>query len=227
MTATGRLWTLHQFGTLHRLTGDYRAAATSQQQALETLCEIGEPAAQGFARNELGLVQQLAGDYRAAATSHQWALRQMRDGDEPYGQACVLNSLGELASRTSATSQAHDHHSQALTIARDIGAPLQQARALEGIGQAHLQAPTQIRPPLTSSRHSRSTSASETRRLSASRKPCADTRPSQPHRNPPTTNAQNGPSGATRTATSATWLPAITADTRALGGYLSRCVRSD
>ena len=77
----------NQLGALQRLTGDYRAAAASQQQALAALCDLGEPAGQGFARNELGLVQQETGDYPAAAASHQQALRLLRDAGEPYGQA--------------------------------------------------------------------------------------------------------------------------------------------
>ena len=48
---------------LQRLTGDYRAAAASQQQALGQLRDLGERSAQASALNELGLVQQLTGDY--------------------------------------------------------------------------------------------------------------------------------------------------------------------
>jgi hypothetical protein len=36
------------------------SATTSHQQALETLCDLGEPAAQGFTSNELGLVPRPA-----------------------------------------------------------------------------------------------------------------------------------------------------------------------
>jgi tetratricopeptide (TPR) repeat protein/transcriptional regulator with XRE-family HTH domain len=183
-------WIRNQLGVLQRLAGDYPAAAASHQQALETLCELGEPAAQGFTRNELGLVQQLTGDYPAAAASHQQALRLLRDAGEPYGQACVLNSLGELASRTSATRQAREQHGQALAIARDIGAPLEEARALEGIGQATSKTATRARPPRICGTHWPSTSASEAPPPSASRKPCADTGRTQPHRNPPRLSTQ-------------------------------------
>ena len=172
-------------------TGDYRAAAASHQQALETLCDLGEPAAQGFTRNELGLVQQLTGDYQAAAASHRQALRLLCDAGEPYGQACVLNSLGELASRTSATGQARDHHGQALAIARDIGAPLRKHAPWKESAKATSKTATPARPPPICGTHWPSTSASEAPPPSASRKPCANTGQTQPHLNPPTTRSNS------------------------------------
>jgi tetratricopeptide (TPR) repeat protein len=85
-------------GVLQRLTGDYRAAIASQQQALEALCGLGASAAQGWARDELGPAQQETGDYAGAAASHQQALRLLRDVGEPYGQAQVLNGASRKPS---------------------------------------------------------------------------------------------------------------------------------
>ena len=68
---------------MQRLTGDYPAAAASQQQALELFRDLGDRLGQASALNELGIVQQLTGDYPAAAASHQQALELFRDLGEP------------------------------------------------------------------------------------------------------------------------------------------------
>jgi hypothetical protein len=62
--------------------------------------DLGEPAGQAGALNELGLVQQLTGDYSAASASHQRALRLYRDLSSRDGLADVPNTLGELAHQT-------------------------------------------------------------------------------------------------------------------------------
>ena len=129
---------LNELGVLKRLTGGYRAAAVSHQQALELFRDLGERHAQAYALNELGLVQQLTDNHLAAAVSHHGP-QLFRDLDARRGQADVLTGLGELSSRTAETQQARDYHSQALVIARGLGAPREEARALEGIGHSHLQ----------------------------------------------------------------------------------------
>jgi tetratricopeptide (TPR) repeat protein len=120
-------------------TGDYPAAAASQQQALTLSRDLGDLPGQAWSLNGLGLVQQETGDYPAAAASQQQALALFRDLGSLLGQAEALNCLGELSSRASDTSQAREHHTQALAIARAISVPLAEARALEGLGHSHLQ----------------------------------------------------------------------------------------
>jgi tetratricopeptide (TPR) repeat protein len=95
-------------------TGDYPAAAASQQQALALFGNLGHRLGQAYALNDLGLVQQETGDYPAAAASHQQALALFADLGNLLGQAEALNRLGELSLRTSATGQARDQHTRAL-----------------------------------------------------------------------------------------------------------------
>ena len=138
-TCTTRLTPSTSLGVVQEETGDYPAAAASQQQALALFRDLGHRLGQAHALNDLGLVQQQTGDYPAAAASHQQALALFGDLGNLLGQAEALNRLGELSLRTSATAQARDQHTQALAIARDISAAPEEARALEGIGNSHLQ----------------------------------------------------------------------------------------
>jgi Tetratricopeptide repeat len=55
---------LNELGVLQRLTGDYSAAATSHQHALEQFSDFGDRNGQSHALNNLGLVQQLTGDQK-------------------------------------------------------------------------------------------------------------------------------------------------------------------
>ena len=121
-------------------TGDYPAAAASQQQALKLFRDFGERLGQAYALNDLGVVQRETRNYPAAAASHRLALSLFRCLGNRLGQAEALNNLGELTTRSSATTQlARDYHTKALAIAREISAPMEEARALEGIGRSHLQ----------------------------------------------------------------------------------------
>lgn len=70
---------LIDLGTVQRLTGDYPAATSSQQQALELFRDLGDRYGQILALIGLGTVQRLRSDYPAAATSQQRALELSRD----------------------------------------------------------------------------------------------------------------------------------------------------
>src|SRR5262249_44969006 len=129
----GQAYALNTLGVTQEETGNYAAAAASQQRTLALFRDLGHRLGQAHALNDLGLVQQQTGDYPAAAPSHQQALAL----GTPLGQAEALNRLGALSLRTSATGQARDQHTQVLAIARDISAAPEEARALEGIGNSH------------------------------------------------------------------------------------------
>jgi tetratricopeptide (TPR) repeat protein len=64
---------------MHFRTGDYPAAVTCHQQALELFRDLGHRHGQTDALNELGIIQRLTGDYPAAVTSQQQALELFRD----------------------------------------------------------------------------------------------------------------------------------------------------
>ena len=72
---------------MQQLTGDYPAAAASQQQALALFRDLGDLHGQADALNCLGVVQQETGDYPAAAASQQQALALFRDLGDLLGQA--------------------------------------------------------------------------------------------------------------------------------------------
>ena len=121
---------------MRRLTGDYPAALTGEQQALGLFRRLGDRLGQAWALDELGLVHQLAGDYPAATACLAEALGLVRDLGDRHGLSKALNSLGELSLRTSAAVAAQGQHAEALAIARELGTPAEEARALEGMGRS-------------------------------------------------------------------------------------------
>ena len=135
----GQALAIVNLGDVQRRTGDYPAAAASQQQALDMFRDLGHRQGQAMATGNLGIVQLRTGDYPAAAASLTEALGMFRDIGHRDGQAEVLNYLGEVLSRSADSRQARDHHARALAIAREISAPLEEARALEGLGHCLLR----------------------------------------------------------------------------------------
>jgi tetratricopeptide (TPR) repeat protein len=131
--------TLSNLGDMQKLTGDYPAAADTNQQAQALARDLGDRYWQAWVLNQLGVLHGLVGDYPAAAASHQQALRLMREGGEPSGQACVLNGLGELASHTLATGPGARPPQPGASHRPPDRRPLEEARALEGIGHSQLQ----------------------------------------------------------------------------------------
>ena len=153
-------------------TGDYPAAAASQQQALALFGDLGFLLGQAYALNDLGLVQQETGDYPAAAASHQQAFELFQDLGDELGQAEALNRLGELSLADRGHRPIPERHAHALAIARRLKAPLEEARALEGLGQS---TPARRRPwP------SRPAAAAGTHDLPAHRRPRRTARAGNP-----------------------------------------------
>ena len=72
------------------LTGDYPAAAASQDQARRLFRDLGDRPGQAWALNQLGLVQWLTGNYPAAASSQDQARRLFIDVGDLQGEASAL-----------------------------------------------------------------------------------------------------------------------------------------
>ena len=120
---------------MQQLTGDYPAAAASQQQALALFRDLGNLYGQAYALNCLGVVQQETGDYPAAAASQQQALALFGDLGNLLGQAEALNYLGVVQQETGDYPAAAASHQQALALFRDLGNRLGQAEALNRLGE--------------------------------------------------------------------------------------------
>ena len=88
---------------MQQLTGDYPAAAASQQQALALFRDVGTGSAEATALNHLGLDAAADRDYPAAAASQQQALALFRDIGNLSGQADALNDLGVVQQLTGTT----------------------------------------------------------------------------------------------------------------------------
>jgi tetratricopeptide (TPR) repeat protein len=119
---------------VQRLTGDYRAAVTSQQQALELYRDLGAAYGQSLALNQIGALQRLAGDYPAAVTSQQEALQLSRDLRARDAQGWALSELGLIQQLTGDHSAAATSHEEALAVFRDDGDRWGQAGALNDLG---------------------------------------------------------------------------------------------
>jgi hypothetical protein len=74
-------------------TGDHRAAAASQQQALKLSRNLGDLNCQRGALQELSALQRLTGDYQAAAATLAEAQAVTRDvGDRRPWRRCVTSA---------------------------------------------------------------------------------------------------------------------------------------
>lgn len=90
----GRAIATYNLGELQRLTGDYPAAAASQQQALQLYRDLGHRKGEAAALSELGILHSEMRDYPAAASAYQQALGLFCDFGYRYGEAEVLKGRG-------------------------------------------------------------------------------------------------------------------------------------
>ena len=192
--------TLNPLGLVQHLTGDYRAAAASQQQALALFRELGDLHGQAGALTTRRL-QQETGDYPAAAANHQQALAVFRDLGHQPGQADALNDLGLVQQETGDYPAAAASHQQALTLFADLGDRPGQTEALNRLGelslrtsatgQAHDQhrqalaiAATSARPQEARALEESATATSRGQPWPGRRAPAAGTRDLPAHRRP-------------------------------------------
>jgi predicted ATPase/class 3 adenylate cyclase/DNA-binding CsgD family transcriptional regulator len=82
---------------LASLQGDYQAARTHGEEALQLQRAIGDPAGVFGALESLGTVCWLQGDYQATRRYAEEALRIARDLGDARGYAMVLNILGNVS----------------------------------------------------------------------------------------------------------------------------------
>lgn len=114
---------LADLGRLQRLTGDYPAAAASQQQSLELCHALGFRLGQAEALNGLGELSSRTSASRRARDQHTEALAIARDLGVPLEEARALEGIGRGYLQDGDRGQAAAHLRQALTIYQRIGAP--------------------------------------------------------------------------------------------------------
>ena len=83
----GQANALGNLGIVAREQGDYAAARTYLEQALELDTRLGNPLGQANALGNLGIVAREQGDYAAARTYHEQALELDTRLGNPLGQA--------------------------------------------------------------------------------------------------------------------------------------------
>lgn len=128
---------LNDLGVAHRVFGNYAAATTSLEQALDLYRELDDRAGQASALNNIGILRYLAGDYPAATDSHTRALDLYRAVGDRLGQANALNDLGVVQRMTDEYAAAAGTLNQALDLFHELDDRLGQANALKDIGAVH------------------------------------------------------------------------------------------
>jgi tetratricopeptide (TPR) repeat protein len=130
----GQANALTDLGMVHRLTGDFPAAAQALEQALSIYRDLGNRRGQANALGCLGDVRLVTGDFPAAAQALEQALSIYRDLDDRRGQANALGYLGPVWLGTGDYPAAAQALEQALSIYRDLGNRSGQADALTDLG---------------------------------------------------------------------------------------------
>ncbi|MEV7231038.1 tetratricopeptide repeat protein [Polymorphospora sp. NPDC051019] len=127
--------TLTNLAIVQRLTGDYAAAATNSQQALDISQQFGDPHGQADALNALAGVQQATGDYAGAAINSQQALDICQRLGQRHGQADALETLAHVLRATGDYAAAATNAQQALDLHQQLGNPHGQADALNALAR--------------------------------------------------------------------------------------------
>ena len=130
----GEASALHDLGRVRDLTGDYPAAACSQEQALAIYQDLGNRLGQANTLHALGRHRDLTGDYPAAAGLQERALDIYQDLGDRLGQANTLERLGYVRCMTGDYPAAADQLEQALDIYQDLGDRHGQANTLHALG---------------------------------------------------------------------------------------------
>jgi tetratricopeptide (TPR) repeat protein len=121
------------------LTGDYPAAAASQQQALALFRELGNRLGQADALNGLGELSTRTSAPGQARKRHAQALGIARDLRAPLAEARALEGLGHSHLRDGHIGEGIAQLKQALAIYQRIGTPC--ARRVQETLQQHALKP--------------------------------------------------------------------------------------
>jgi tetratricopeptide (TPR) repeat protein len=125
------------------LTGDYPAAAQSQEQALRIYRDLGQRGGEGQTLNERGTLYRVRGGLDLAEECHREALELARAIASSRDEAEALVGLGRCALAAGQDKQAQNLMRQALEIFQRIGAAetpnlLDELHALTGPRPAQL-----------------------------------------------------------------------------------------
>jgi tetratricopeptide (TPR) repeat protein/transcriptional regulator with XRE-family HTH domain len=112
---------LNDIGDVQARTGDYPAAARSQDQALEIYRNLGSLPGEAGTISFLGLVHLATGNFPAANASFSKALRLFRDAGHQRGEAGALADLGSAQYMTGRYPAAVESLTQALDLYRGSG----------------------------------------------------------------------------------------------------------
>lgn len=125
-------------GAIALLQGDYAAAVTFSERALEAARETGDPLLVANALSNLGAIALAAGDHGRAAAALEEAVPLARDVGDARILALAVNNLGDLALTTGDHARARTllEESHALLVARGDTANI--ARSHFNLGAAAL-----------------------------------------------------------------------------------------
>jgi tetratricopeptide (TPR) repeat protein/transcriptional regulator with XRE-family HTH domain len=129
-----RAGALVDLGDMQTLSGDYRAATDTHEQALRLYHDLGDRLGEANALNKLATVQQAMGNHRPATDNLVAALALHRDLDDQLGEANDLNQLGIVQYETGEYRAAQTSHERALELRRQLGDRLGEATALLRLG---------------------------------------------------------------------------------------------
>ena len=127
---------MQYLGDIQRLTGDFLAAAQSQENAIALYRKLGDWHGEAAALNHLGFVLRRLGEYPTAAARLKGALDLYRKIGDRQGEADALNYLGDVLRITGDYTGAAANQEKALILYRELGDQAGEANALCSQGDA-------------------------------------------------------------------------------------------
>ena len=133
----GEIDALTSLGHIQRLTGEYRAAATTLAEARAISLATQDREGEANVLVVLGVLQRLTVDFPTAIATLTRAL-QLQDGTGGRaGQTDALNELGNIRRLSGDYAAATECHERALKLSLELGDRLGQADSLRYLGRAH------------------------------------------------------------------------------------------
>jgi CHAT domain-containing protein/tetratricopeptide (TPR) repeat protein len=114
----GEATILNSYGNLHRLTGNYAAAAEKLRQALTIRRQRGDRRGQALSLTNLGAVYAAQQHHQQALATYSEAQTLWQDIGDKYSQGYTLNYLGLAYYELHETAQARTLFQQALALRR-------------------------------------------------------------------------------------------------------------
>jgi len=130
---------LDELGIVQRLTGDYRSAAQTQQEALRIYTGLGNRLGRANALSHLGYLHTLTDDYQRAAADLREALVLYRGIGDRLGQPDALSHLATVLRLTGDFEGAAQTLEHALSLCRELGYRQGEANALMYLGAVRLR----------------------------------------------------------------------------------------